>query len=106
MATNVAALKDALPHAPTISIHKSTAVSYLARSPEAQFDLVFIDPPYDHSESDIDAVLGALSGWLAPGAWVMLERSSRSTPPEWPEGLEHLDAKTYGETTLYFAEES
>ncbi|HEU5144576.1 MAG TPA: 16S rRNA (guanine(966)-N(2))-methyltransferase RsmD [Dermatophilaceae bacterium] len=68
--------------------------------------LVLIDPPYDVSEEALGGVLRALveHGWLAPDAFVVVERSSRSPQPAWPEGLELSGEKRYGETTMWFAE--
>lgn len=71
-----------------------------------RMDLVLIDPPYDVSEDALAAVLGALveGEWLARDAFVVVERSSRSPQPTWPEGLELSGEKRYGETTMWFAE--
>jgi 16S rRNA (guanine966-N2)-methyltransferase len=68
--------------------------------------LVLVDPPYDVSEETLGGVLGALvdHGWLASDAFVVVERSSRSPQPTWPEGLELSGEKRYGETTMWFAE--
>jgi 16S rRNA (guanine966-N2)-methyltransferase len=35
---------------------------------------------------------------------VVVERSSRSPEPTWPEGLAASRSKRYGETTLWYAE--
>ena len=69
-------------------------------------DLVLVDPPYDVSEDALSAVLAALVGhqWLARDAFVVVERSSRSPQPTWPEGLELSGEKRYGETAMWFAE--
>jgi 16S rRNA (guanine966-N2)-methyltransferase len=69
-------------------------------------DLVLVDPPYDVSEDALAAVLAALVGhqWLARDAFVVVERSSRSPQPTWPEGLELSGEKRYGETAMWFAE--
>ncbi len=69
-------------------------------------DLVFLDPPYDISEAALTEVLGALveHGWLAPDAFVVVERSTRSPQPSWPAGLELSGEKRYGETAVWFAE--
>jgi 16S rRNA (guanine966-N2)-methyltransferase len=71
-----------------------------------RMDLVFIDPPYDLSEEALTADLAALvaNEWLAPDAFVVVERSSRSAQPTWPDGLELSGEKRYGETTIWFAE--
>ena len=44
----------------------------------------------------------ASNGWLVPGALVVVERSSRSPEPRWPEGFSDTRAKKYGETTLWY----
>ena len=69
------------------------------------FDLVLLDPPYDYPPNRLDKLLVELAegGTLADGAVVVVERSTRSTPPQWPLGLYQTDQKKYGETTVYFA---
>ncbi len=71
-----------------------------------RMDLVLIDPPYDVGEEALGEVLRALVDheWLAPDAFVVVERSSRSPQPTWPDGLELSGEKRYGETTMWFAE--
>jgi 16S rRNA (guanine966-N2)-methyltransferase len=71
-----------------------------------RMDLVFLDPPYDISEEALTGVLAALveHGWLAPEAFIVVERSTRSPQPSWPAGLELSGEKRYGETTVWFAE--
>ncbi|HKX67212.1 MAG TPA: 16S rRNA (guanine(966)-N(2))-methyltransferase RsmD [Intrasporangium sp.] len=71
-----------------------------------RMDLVFVDPPYDISEEALTDVLAALvdHGWLAPEAFIVVERSTRSPQPSWPGGLELSGEKRYGETTVWFAE--
>ncbi|GAA2476828.1 16S rRNA (guanine(966)-N(2))-methyltransferase RsmD [Terrabacter carboxydivorans] len=74
--------------------------------PGVRMDLVLVDPPYDVSEEALAAVLAALveQQWLAPEAFVVVERSSRSPQPTWPDGLELSGEKRYGETAVWFAE--
>lgn len=69
-------------------------------------NLVFLDPPYDYPENDLTQVLANLvrTGLLVQGATIVVERSSRSPQPSWPVGLQPAGAKTYGETTVYFAQ--
>ena len=67
-----------------------------------RFDLVFADPPYDIPEAEVAAMLLALCahGWLAAGALVVLERSSRSPETSWPEQIADVQIRRYGETRL------
>jgi 16S rRNA (guanine966-N2)-methyltransferase len=71
-----------------------------------RMNLVLLDPPYDVGEEALAEVLADLvvQGWLAPDAFVVVERSSRSPQPTWPQGLELSGEKRYGETTVWYAE--
>ncbi|HRA49581.1 16S rRNA (guanine(966)-N(2))-methyltransferase RsmD [Actinotalea sp.] len=86
--------------------------SFLAR-PGEPVDVAFVDPPYDLAETELAAVLAALAPRLAPGAVVVVERSTRSPEPAWPDApdmpgagpaLRRTDERRYGETVLWFAQ--
>ena len=68
------------------------------------FDLVVADPPYSTSEAEVLGVLGSLvgNGWLAPDAVVVVERSSRERPWEWPTPLVGVRDRRYGEAVLRY----
>jgi 16S rRNA (guanine(966)-N(2))-methyltransferase RsmD len=68
------------------------------------YDVVFADPPYGTDDGEVNSVLAALvaTGWLAPAAVVVIERSSRSPEPAWPEGIRSERGRRYGETTLWY----
>jgi 16S rRNA (guanine966-N2)-methyltransferase len=68
------------------------------------FDLVLADPPWvlvDGGEAG--AALSGLvqSGAVSPVAWVVLEHSARTSPPDL-HGLARLDVRRYGDTALTF----
>ena len=88
-----------------VTVHRTKADPFLDRAAEdAAWDLVFLDPPYPLEEAGLSAVLGKLAAHLAPGAVVVVERSSRSPEPGWPESLTRFAEKKYGETRLWYAE--
>lgn len=88
-----------------VSVHRAKADTYLLRVPaDVTWDVVFMDPPYDLDEDDLNSVLRALPPHLAEGAVVVLERSTRSPEPAWPAGMERFSERKYGETMLWFAE--
>lgn len=66
------------------------------------WNLVFMDPPYDLPLPELVRNLEALAARLEPDAVVVLERSSRTPAPEWPEGIEFDKRKDYGDTALYW----
>ncbi len=80
------------------------AERFVERAPLSPWDLVLVDPPYDLPETDLEAVLRALAGHLAPGAVVVVERSGRAPEPAWPDGVRRFDVRSYGETAVWFAE--
>ena len=73
-------------------------------APPATFDVVLADPPYATSDDDVIGVLRALAGggWLAPDAVVVVERSSREEPFEWPTPFVALRDRRYGEALLRY----
>ncbi len=71
-----------------------------------RFDLVFIDPPYDHPVGDLAQVLSALVPRLTRNATVVLEGSRRTVGPQWPPGLEVVHSKDYGDTVVHYAHAS
>ena len=78
---------------------------YLSTPPDAPFDLVFADPPYALEDTKIRAVLAALSGdgWVVPGGYVVVERSSRAAPSGWAADLiTPVREKRYGEALLWY----
>ena len=78
--------------------------AFVAGPSPARFDVVLADPPYATSVEEVTGVLEQLvrNGWLAPGAVVVVERSSRDEPFDWPTPLEHLRDRRYGEATLRY----
>lgn len=78
-----------------------TVASYLSTY-SGMFDLVFIDPPYEISNTEIHQNLEALLPHLKEDAAIVLERSSRTPMPELPEGLTLTEEKSYGDTIVYW----
>ena len=72
--------------------------------PDDPYDVVFLDPPYALAAKDLAAVLTALAGhgWIADGALVAVERSSRDPQWAWPQGFEPLRSRAYGEGTVWY----
>ena len=88
-------------------VQRSTVATALAVDPAPSdvADLVFLDPPYDLAEDALAAVLDRLTrAWLAPDALLVVERSTRSPEPTWPDGIRlATKPKKYGETTVWYA---
>ena len=61
--------------------------------------MVFIDPPYDVPDQQVQQILRVLAdGWLAPGAVVVVERGAAGL--EWPDGFTDQWTRSFGGTHL------
>lgn len=100
---NAAAVRKAAPRgeAPEIVLSSQPVQSFLGGS-RAQWDVVFLDPPYELGGVELVHNLEALVARLSPDAVVVLERSSRDRAPQWPDGLELERRKDYGDTALFW----
>lgn len=90
--------------APDISVERQSVQAFLEGASATRWDVIMLDPPYDLDEQALGANLSALVPLLADDGAVLVERSSRSPEPTWPDGLERVREKRYGETVLWWAE--
>ncbi len=93
IAANVQALSAAA------TVRRSDALRFLtaASGGGAQYDLIFLDPPYRHAERLAQPLSQALPAVLAPGAVVVAE-SDRRAPLELTLPL--TDERRYGTTLI------
>jgi 16S rRNA (guanine966-N2)-methyltransferase len=79
------------------SIVRRDALAFLREPPAAQFEVVFLDPPY---AAPLDPFLALLPAWLAPNALVYVERPRSEGLPEVPSAKwlkqSHAGAVEYG----------
>ncbi|MDD5560492.1 16S rRNA (guanine(966)-N(2))-methyltransferase RsmD [Candidatus Methylomirabilis sp.] len=77
-------------------------IRYLRRAADGsrQFDLIFLDPPYQHT--DAAAVIGLIASTelLAPTGMVILERSTKAIPIQVPVGLALIREVRHGAAAL------
>ena len=85
-----------------VTVRRDRVERVLAGDPTPH-ELVFADPPYGLGDDELAAVLLRLAGgWLGPGAVLAVERSSRGPGPRWPDRVEALKQRRYGEGTLWY----
>lgn len=104
---NAQIVRSAFPagHSPEIVVARQSVQAFLdSADPLPHWDVVMLDPPYDLSEDELAANLAAVLPLLTAEAVVLVERSSRSPEPRWPEGMVRIKEKRYGETSLWWAE--
>ncbi|MFI0791247.1 16S rRNA (guanine(966)-N(2))-methyltransferase RsmD [Micromonospora rubida] len=102
---NIAALRAA----PAARLVTGRVATVLAAGPDGgPYDVVFADPPYAVPDAEVTALLAALvdGDWLAADALVVVERSSRTGPVAWVQGVTGERSRRYGETTLWYGRRS
>ena len=85
-----------------IQAHNLDAQRYL-KTATSGFDLVFIDPPYDFPNSELEQLFQAIADLLIEQGLVIVERSSRSEQLA-IESLELQSSKSYGDTAVWIYE--
>jgi 16S rRNA (guanine966-N2)-methyltransferase len=70
-----------------------------SRAPQADFDFIFLDPPYD---TDASAIGRAVGPWLAPDGMLIVEYARRAGAPASIDGLQKVREVTSGDSALGF----
>lgn len=78
----------------------------LAAGPDEPYDLAFLDPPYALGDTELDEILTAVQAWLGKDGIIVVERDRRSRSPQWPDGVEAVKARRYGDSTLWYGRRS
>lgn len=87
-----------------VQVRTATVEQATTQPPPQPYDVIWADPPYDLATELVDGLIRTLvGGWLGPDGLIVVERSTRSPAPSWPDGTEAWDAR-YGETTVYFGQ--
>lgn len=89
---------------PGATVVPRSVSAYLAGAAD-QFDLVVADPPYALPDTEIADMLRTLAGrgWLAPGAFVVVERAARSVTDSYGDDLlTPVRERRYGDSLLWY----
>ncbi|TKR23428.1 16S rRNA (guanine(966)-N(2))-methyltransferase RsmD [Cellulomonas hominis] len=89
-----------------VDVVRERVEAYVARPAAEPWDLVLLDPPYDVPDATLAEVLAALVPALTVESVVVVERSTRSAAPPWPEGMHGFDTRAYGETAVHLGARS
>jgi 16S rRNA (guanine966-N2)-methyltransferase len=64
------------------------------------FDLVFLDPPYEFTNSELLKILASLGNHLSPDATLVVERSDKTEDLDKPDWLKVISDKKFGSTRV------
>jgi 16S rRNA (guanine966-N2)-methyltransferase len=85
-------------------LYSMSAEKYLAIPAPAQYDIVYVDPPYDFSDVELYKELVQLraGNFLKEDAVIAVERASKSGPVKWPTGYEPIRERNYGQALICY----
>ena len=87
-------------------VRRGDAFAMLAAPPDRGFDYIYIAPPQYHQMwSKALLALDANPGWLAEGAWIVVQIHPREYEQLELKVLEEFDQRKYGSTLLVFYQE-
>lgn len=87
-------------HATVLTFHVERAIRQCAHQ-GAQFDLIFIDPPYENGQVNPTLAQVARRGLLRTNGRIVIEHHPHETIQA-PEGLALTDQRKYGQTLISF----
>lgn len=104
ISTNASLVQKAQPVGVFHLFHMS-AQKFVEGTPQNQYHFIYIDPPYDFSDSEISTILEKLheNSFFKDGAVIAIERASKTKQPVWPQGYEPSRTKVYGQASIYYA---
>ena len=104
ISTNASLVQKAQPVGVFHLFHTS-AQKFVEGTPQNQYHFIYIDPPYDFSDSEISTILEKLhtNNFFKDGAVIAIERASKTAQPVWPQGYEPSRTKVYGQASIYYA---
>ena len=76
-------------------------VEQFLQSAQGEFDLAFVDPPYDLSLALVEDVLSGTAELLGDGGMIVLHRRAGEEAPLAPGGTTLVDNRRYGDTQLW-----
>ncbi len=76
-------------------------VEKFLQSEKGEFDLVFVDPPYDRSLALVEDVLAGTAPLLGYGGTIVLHRRAGEDAPSAPPEMALTDERRYGDAQLW-----
>jgi 16S rRNA (guanine966-N2)-methyltransferase len=86
-------------------LYAMSAQKFLS-NPANQYDIIFIDPPYEFSDQAVHELLDSIleNKFIRSGGVIVIERATKGSYIKWPAPLKELRTKEYGVATLYYGE--
>jgi len=97
---------DVLELAQRAEVLRQRVERVVSAEPRVRADLLFADPPYAADADVLRLTLAAAieAGWCAPAALLVVERPTRGPRWRFPDAVDDVGQRRYGETTLWYGQ--
>lgn len=98
------ALLSNQPNLGRFKVHKTTTFEYLNHLANQQFEIIFLDPPYEVSNVEIEKILRKIqsNNLLSKFGVIAIERDAKGEPFTWPEGFVEVKIRSYGQGAIHY----
>jgi 16S rRNA (guanine966-N2)-methyltransferase len=85
-------------------VFHSRAARFLQSEFPVKYDIIFMDPPYDMPNSDIEDLIDTIMvrDLLQPRGMIAIERVSKGEPFIWPARMELEKIRSYGQGSIFY----
>lgn len=85
-------------------LYTMSAQKFLEIPPSCQYDIIYMDPPYDFSDVELYKCLVQLraGGFIKDGAVIAVERARKTGSMKWPTGFDPIRERNYGQAVIYY----
>ena len=92
------------PNLGKFKVHKTTTFEYLNHLANKQFEIIFLDPPYEVSNVEIEKILKKIlsNNLLSKFGVIAIERDAKGEAFTWPEGFEEVKIRSYGQGAIHY----
>lgn len=85
-----------------VDIQQMSVQRFMRVTEPGSWDVIVADPPYDIDEAELTPMIAQAFQSLMDDGLFVLERPTKADEPHWPEDTYVVDARRYGEATVYF----
>ena len=85
-------------------LYSMSAHRFLETPSTTSYHIIYIDPPYDYSNKELEACLVQLlsGGFIREDAVIAVERAAKADTLAWPSGYQVLRERKYGQAVIYY----
>ncbi|MBM3731202.1 MAG: 16S rRNA (guanine(966)-N(2))-methyltransferase RsmD [Actinobacteria bacterium] len=85
-------------------VYNKTTFEYLNHLASTSFEIIFIDPPYDVANTEIEKILKKILtlNLLNINGVIAIERDGKTKNFIWPQGLSEVKVRSYGAGSIHY----